>query len=536
MLGNPRIRSGLVSLLVCAVSLHHMQGQGVATARISGTLTDDSGAVLVGAPVQATHLETGSRGFAVSDVAGRFAIADLAIGSYDVMASSLNLESVVRSGVVLTVGANPMLDFRLKVASARENVFVNALAPGVETQTGSVSSLVTSEQLHDLPLNGRNFASLISVAPGVSLVPSSLGRTTTGVANNPVYGNQDNYSVSGSRPVGTAILLDNTDISGFFNHGTGSGVTGMALGVDAIAEFQILTNTYGAQFGGTGAALNIASRSGTNTFHGSAYEYLRNDVLDSPGYFDVDPNGKRASAPPYRRNQFGGTFGGPIKKNKLFFFVNYEGLRSSLGQTNIAYVPEPYVLGGQVCAVNPQSRSAGATTCPSSDLVSVVSAVPSIQAAILSLYPRPAPAAPDLGGYAPFPEAASLITHQNYSLGRLDYSVSSRDSLFGRYVIDWADQANPFAGSSIPLWPDREVTRNLYLTAEEKHVFGPGAVNLFRVSFVRSYSNGKTTNEVPALSLFSSPERQFPVLYSLAFPTWFGGCVLRSRAAHAEFQ
>ena len=190
-------------------------------------------------------------------------------------------ESVVHSGVVLTVGASAVLDFRLKVASARENVFVNAQVSRVEAQTGAVSSLVNSEQLHDLPLNGRNFEQLISLAPGVSLVPSSLGQTTTGVANNPVYGNQDNYSVSGSRPVGTAILLDNTDISDFFNHGTGSGVTGTALGVDAIAEFQILTNTYGAQFGGTGAVVNIASRSGTNAFHGSAYEFLRNDALNS---------------------------------------------------------------------------------------------------------------------------------------------------------------------------------------------------------------------------------------------------------------
>src|SRR5258708_4299599 len=229
-----------------------------------------------------------------------------------------------------------------------------------------------------------------------------------------------------------------------------------ALGVDAIAEFQILTNTYGAQFGGTGAVVNMASRSGTNQFHGSAYEFLRNNDLDSRGYFDVDPNGKPTSAPPYRRNQFGGTFGGPIRKDKLFFFVNYEGLQSSLGQTNIAYVPKPYVLGGQVCAVNPQSQSPGATTCPSNDLVRVVSAVPSIQAAILSIYPRPAPAAPDLGGYAPFPESASLVTHQNYSLGRLDYFISSRDSLFGRYVNDRADQTNPFAGSNIPLFTDPE--------------------------------------------------------------------------------
>src|SRR6266478_3448546 len=167
---NSRTQTTLVSLLAFVAGLNHLQAQGVATARISGTVTDDSGAVLFGATVQATHLETGSRRFAVTNVAGRFAIADLAIGSYDVMPSSPNLESVVRSGVVLTVGANPVLDFRLKVASAHENVFVNALAPGVETQTGSVSSLVTSEQLHGLPLNGRNYESLISVAPGVSLV------------------------------------------------------------------------------------------------------------------------------------------------------------------------------------------------------------------------------------------------------------------------------------------------------------------------------------------------------------------------------
>src|SRR4029077_2305249 len=118
-----------------------------------------------------------------------------------------------------------------------------------------------------------------------------------------------------------AFLLDNTDISDFFNHGTGSGVAGTYLGVDAIAEVQVLTNTYSAQFGGTGAVVNIASKSGTNQFHGTAYEFLRNNDLDSRGYFDVDANGKQTSAPPYRRNQFGGSPGGPIAKNKLFFFA-----------------------------------------------------------------------------------------------------------------------------------------------------------------------------------------------------------------------
>jgi len=497
-----------LSLLALLACIGHLGAQGVATGRISGTLTDSSGGVLAGATVQATDLATGSSRFATTDRAGRFDIANLAIGSYGLRASAPGMEPAVRTGVVVTVGASLVADFTLKLGRANENVIVNAQVSRVETQTAAISTLVTSEQLHNLPLNGRDFEQLILLAPGVSLVPSSLAQTVTGTPNNPVYGNQNNYSVSGSRPVGTAFLLDNTDISDFFDHGTGSDVAGSALGVDALAEFQILTNTYSAQFGGTGAVVNMASRSGSNQFHGSAYEFLRNNDLDSRGYFDVNVNGMPTSAPPYRRNQFGGTFGGPIRKEKLFFFANYEGLRSSLTQTQIAYVPEPYVLKGQLCGVNPQLNSPGATTCPSSELTQLVPVLPAIQEAILSLYPRPAPTAPDLGGYAPYPEQASLLTNQNYSLGRLDYSISSRDTLFGRYVTDWTNQTNPFAGSAIPLWPDIETTRNVFVTAEEDHIFGPGAVNLFRMSLVRDHSNGNTTNEVSALSLFPSPGRE----------------------------
>jgi len=486
-------------------SLH---AQGVASARISGILTDESGAVLVGATVQAKNVEMGSFRSTVTDSGGRFAIVDLPIGSYDVRASRPGFDPIVRPAITLTVGAELVIDFTLKVGQARQDMIVDARVSRVETQASTVSSLVSSEQLHDLPLNGRDLEQLILLAPGVSLVPSSLSQAVTGVPTNPIYGNQNNYSISGSRPVGTAFLLDNTDIGNFFDHGTGSGVTGTALGVDAIAEFQVLTNTYGAQFGGAGAVVNMASRSGTNQFHGSVYEFFRNNDLDWRGYFDVDANGKPTSAPPYRRNQFGGSLGGPLKKDKLFIFANYEGLRSSLGQTEIAYVPEPYVLKGQLCGINPQSDSPGATTCPTADLTQLVPAVPSIQSAILSLYPRPVPTAPDLGGYAPYPERANLLTNQNYSLGRLDYSISSRDSLFGRYVTDWTYQTNPFAGSAIPLWPDIEITRNVFVTAEEHHVFGPGAVNLFRVSFGRDYSNGHTINDVSALNLFPGPGRE----------------------------
>jgi hypothetical protein len=495
-----------VAFIQAALILSSMHAQGVATGRISGTLTDYSGAVLVGASIRATNLQTGSSRQTVTDSGGRFSIADLPIGSYDVRASSPGFDTVVRSAIALTVGADLVIDFTLKVGQARQDVTVNAQVSRVETQTAAVSSLVTSEQLANLPLNGRNFEQLIALAPGVSVAASTLLQVGA-TAANPIYGNQSNYSVSGSRPVGTAFLLDNTDISDFFNHGTGSGVAGTSLGVDAIAEFQVLTNTYGAQFGGTGAVVNIASKSGTNHFHGTAYEFLRNNDLDSHGYFDVDANGKPSSPPPYRRNQFGGSLGGPIKKDKLFFFANYEGLFSSLGQTGIAYVPEPYVLKGQICSINPQASSPGATTCPSANLTQVVPFVPSTQAAILALYPKPAPSAPDLGSYAPFPESASLGTAERYFLGRMDYLISSRDSLFGRYVVDWVNQTNPFAGSLIPLWPDLETTRNQYATAEERHIFGANQVNLFRVSIVHTNSSGNPTGEVPALDLFPSPGR-----------------------------
>jgi hypothetical protein len=502
-------RSFIVAVTGCLLSIISTgpaRAQGLAMARVSGTVTDDSGGVVTHAVIQATNLGTASLRSTLTNSGGRFTIADLQIGSWDIRASSAGFESVVRPAVVLTVGADLVVDFTLKLGQARETVNVSAQVSRVETQTGAISSLVTSQQLDNLPLNGRNFEQLIAMAPGVSVVQSTLSQTA-GITANPIYGNQNNYSISGSRPVGTAFLLDDTDISDFFNHGTGSGVAGTTLGVDAIAEFQLLTNTYSAQFGGSGGVVNMASRSGTNQTHGAVYEYLRNNNLDSRGYFDVNASGQPAPAPPYRRNQFGGRLGGPLRKNKLFFFVNYEGLRSSLGQTGIAYVPEPYVLKGEVCGVNPQTASPGAATCPTARLAQVVPSVPAVQAAILGLYPKPLASAPDLGGYSPFPESASLVTGENYFLGRLDYSISSRDSVFGRYVTDRVNQTNPFAGSMIPLWSDLEITRNQYITAEERHVIGAAAVNMARVSFVRTHSGGNPTSEEPALDLFPTPGR-----------------------------
>jgi Carboxypeptidase regulatory-like domain/TonB-dependent Receptor Plug Domain/TonB dependent receptor len=486
------------ALLLLSAGASRVEGQAqVGRASLSGTATDSSGAVLVGATIEATDVGTGIAQTTTTDSEGRYRFPDLAIGTYSVKATSAGFETVVHTGVALAIGASPVVDFSLPVGQQTQSVEVASQVSQVETQTAAVSSLVSQEQIRDLPLNGRNFEQLISLAPGVSVVP----QVTAGVLTSAWYGNENNYSVSGSRPVGEAFLLDDTDISDFFNHGTGSAVAGTSLGVDAIAEFQVLTNTYSAQFGGTGAAINEVSRSGTNAYHGSVYEFLRNNDLDARSYFDYGLNPTTflygpASAPAFRRNQFGANLGGPIKKDKLFFFVNYEGFRQALGQTTSAYVPEPYVSHGIVCGP-------GGTGC-----TQVVPTVGPAEAAILALYPTPAANAPDLGSYAPYPEISSLNTSENYLLGRIDYNFSATDSIFGRYLLDFVNQTNPTAGSVIPLWPDSEITRNQYFTTEEKHIFSPTVLNLARISYVRTHSGGQTTGSVPALDLFPGSGRQ----------------------------
>src|SRR5262249_42891134 len=177
------------------------------------------------------------------------------------------------------------------------------------------------KQIKDLPLNGRNFTDLVALAPGVA----TGGSVGAGGANL-LYGVENNFTVSGARAEGQAYLLDSTDIQGFWNHGSGSGVMGTTLGIEAIAEVSVLTHTYSAQFGGNGAVVNAVSRSGTNSLHGSAYEFLRNSALDAANFFENATNARKA---PFRQNQFGGSLGGPIKKDKLFFFVNDEELRRS---------------------------------------------------------------------------------------------------------------------------------------------------------------------------------------------------------------
>src|SRR5437867_4505395 len=262
-------------------NLAQVEGQAV-TAGILGTVTDTSGAAIPGTTIQVKNAGTGITQTSASDEQGRYRVPDLGIGEYEVQASKAGFQTVIHRNIVLTVGSQPVVDFSLPVGAAQETVTVESQVSQVDVTSAAIGALVEGTQIRDLPLNGRNYTSLLTLAPGVQ-----TGAQAAQSAGIGFFGRGSQYSVAGSRLYGQAYLLDNTDVAGFFGHGVGSGATGGSLGVEAIAEFQALTATYGAQFGGNGAVLNAVSKSGTNEFHGSVYEFLRNRVLDARDYFDL---------------------------------------------------------------------------------------------------------------------------------------------------------------------------------------------------------------------------------------------------------
>ena len=491
----------------------HAQAQ---TATISGTATDASGAALVNASVTATNTGTSAATSTVTDSQGRYRISQLPVGTYNVQATLAGFQTVVNKGVVLSVGGSTVIDFSLPVGKVTETVNVESQVSQVETETSEVSTLISPQQMRELPLNGRNFEQLLTLAPGVSTIAPALNAVT-----GRLYGMQNNYSVSGSRPTGQMFLLDGTDIRDFWEHGTGSGYGGTSLGVEAIGEFQVLTSTYTAQFAGNGAVVNGTSRSGTNDFHGGAYEFLRNSAFDA---LDVtDKTAGRTSPPPFKRNQFGGALGGPIKKDKLFFFGNFEGLRQGLETTTDIFVPEPYTaLGMLPCSlVTPAPGSCIATTSANSTQPGVpggIGLVPGRSqtqeniAALYSLCQGCRPVKPtvantllgnaacvqagcDLGGYYEVATSPNLIINEDYVLGRVDYTLGANDSVFGRYVFD-----NAFVGDTrdpMNIFPETDHTRNQFITITERHVASATLVNSLRFGFVRNNENSQAQ---PALT------------------------------------
>jgi hypothetical protein len=508
------------------------------TATVTGTATDSSGGALAGASVQATNAGTGISQSTSTDAQGRYTIPQLDPGTYNVQASLAGFKTVVHAAVVLSVGGTVVVDFSLPVGEISQTVSVEGQVSRVETENAQVSTLVSPTQMRDLPLNGRNFEQLITLAPGVATIAPAFNAVT-----GRMYGMMDNYSIAGSRPTGQMFLLDSTDIRDFWEHGTGSGYAGTSLGVEAIGEFQTITNSYTAQFSGNGV-VNATSRSGTNDIHGTAYEFFRNSVLDA-----LDSPDKVAgltSPPPFRRNQFGGDLGGPIKKDKLFFFGNYEGLREAQEQTALLFAPEPYVAAGMLpcyspnptpgqsparlnhnpsCPAAPGPGTALPVGNPGNPVLAVATAkAQAVQdAALYSLCKGCKPAFPsgipcgaspavgsDCGGFTQIATSPNLVINEDYVLGRVDYTLGSNDALFGRYVFDDA-RVGDGPREPLGIFPESDFTRNQFLTIGERHVFSATLVNSVHFGYVRTNENSSaqhflTGAQVTAANAFSTAQ------------------------------
>src|SRR5499427_6251849 len=300
----------------------------VTTGTISGVAQDASGAVIPGVSVTVRNVDTGIARTVTTDERGRYIAPDLPLGNYEVEGQLAGFQTEVRKGITLTVGREAVVNLSLQVGQLSDKVTITEEAPLVESTTATLSSLVDARTIRDLPLNGRSYDTLALLQPGVL----TMGAGQASMAFD--YGTGQRFFVTGSRGYANSFLLDGTDINDHAN-GTPGGAAGQNLGVDGVQEFKINTLVSPAEFGrSSGGVVSAVTRSGTNDLHGAAFEFLRNNALDSPGYFDEVSHGGNGSVAPYRRNQFGGALGGPIVKDKTFFFGTYEGMRLGSG-TNI---------------------------------------------------------------------------------------------------------------------------------------------------------------------------------------------------------
>ena len=322
------MKAKLAVLLLCILTAAVTGWAQVDTATVTGTVRDSTGAVLPNVTVTATEINTGIKTTAKTASDGNYVITPLKIGTYSVSAQATGFQMETRQNVVLDVQQNQRLDFALHVGSVTQTAEVISEAPLLETETATLGDVVAAQQVEELPLNGRRYTDLAELTSGVSKViegPVNGGST-------PTNGNAGgSFAVNGMRGDQNNFILDGID-----NNSNDNGDVAILSSVDAIAEFKIETSNYSAEFGrGGGAVINASTKSGTNTLHGEAWEFLRNQAFDSSQY------GFGTSVPkaPYKQNQFGVTMGGPIKKDKIFFFVDYEGLRIHQAQTDITTVP-----------------------------------------------------------------------------------------------------------------------------------------------------------------------------------------------------
>ena len=446
------------------------------TAVILGVTKDSTGAVIPGAKVTARNIDTGQTRTVVTGNDGAYRIDALPVGNYQLTFSQASFKTEIQNGLNLTVGQEAVANVTLQSGDISQSITVTSAAPLISTTTSSLGGLVDERRVADLPLNGRNYTDLTLLQPGVTKANPSL----SGYLGS--SGTQ--FSANGAPIRSNSYLLDGA-ITSNLTGVNGASAIGTTLGIDGILEYKVVTNSVTADYGAyMGSQSTIVSKSGTNEFHGNVFEYLRNSSLDARNYFDLPPAQLHHRLPEFRRNDYGASVGGPIKKNKAFAYLVYERLVSSLGTTNTATVL------GAGC-----HGAAGATitlaACPQLSPTPQVTIDP-VMAPFVDLYPLPNVGTTQYGWSLP------QTTLESYGQARFDQTISEKDSAFVRYTIDNADQTTPYI---LPTVDNILASRTQFLTLAENHIFSNVLLNAAHFSFSRSPIGINSTISGPSYSL-----------------------------------
>jgi len=468
-------------------------------ATVFGTITDSTGAVITQTQVTVSSVNTGLKRVGLTDVKGQYYLAGLPPGTYTLRAEKEKFQTQVVEALVLRSGAVIPINLAMRVGIVPQDVTVKADA-AIDTTTSTVSEAITERNLTGLPLNGRDVFKTAILEPGVVPTPSSAPSLLSG-------GKAGQVSVTGMRPSWTNVLIDGMDANDPVFGFSPAGASGLFLGLNGLTEVRVLTQTFDAEYGTNGGGVvEAVTKSGTNQFHGSLWELHRDASLDARNYFDL---GSRP-IPPFVRNQFGASIGGPLMHDRTFFFANYEGFREVRASTAIATVPNALAHEGLLpSATNPDACNRSAQHGCVAVMVD-----PRVEQFLALL---PASNGADNGdGTADLITANKGSTTENLGVLRIDHNFSNSHSLFGRYMIDDSSSVVPYFGTPpgtyVPGFPVLHQARNQYFTVQDRSNLGHEMLNELRFGINRTTASTSIVDTHPGLSISLVPGRPFGML------------------------
>ena len=494
MLGNFHLSStrSLYMLLAVLLVLLTPTWSQTQLATLFGTITDPTGALIMEAQVTVSRINTGLKRVGITDIKGQYHVAGLPPGMYTVRAEKEQFQTQVVEGVALSSGAAIGINLSLRVGTVPQDVTVKADA-ALDTTTSTISEAIAERSLTELPLNGRDLFKAAVLEPGVAPTPSSAPSLLS-------VGKANQVSLNGMRPSWTNVLIDGMDANEPVFGLSPAGASGLFLGLNGFTEVRSLAQTVDTEYGGNGGGvIEAVTKSGSNQFHGSLWEFHRDASLDAKNYFDLGPH----PIPAFVRNQFGAAIGGPIVHDRMFFFLNYEGFREVKATTAIATVPNALAHQGLLPSVPGACSNAAPNGCVA------VTIDPRVQQ-FLDLLP-PSNGADNGNGTGDLITANKGTTNEHNGVIRLDHNFSNSHSLFGRYMIDDSSSVAPYVGTPpgtyVPGFPALHQARNQYLTVQDRSNFGHEVLNELRFSINRTTASTSIVDTHRGLSISLVPGR-----------------------------